>query len=430
MKQNKTVYTIFLMLSINFSLFAGDVNFSTASRAKTLSLNGLYFTGSDGLQSVLGNPSTINFQNSKGLEFFIVDNVGQQEFENFNNNHFKSFQDDDFSFGGGIFWSLSPSFTAALSYQRGVDYKINWPYVNLFIGDSSTSLLTFDFFNQLTIDAASASFAAAFGKLSVGVSAHYYYMEQHTSFPRTNERWNDTLGLPGYQFNYNQDGYSFGFNLGASLQLNEQLRIGVMSRSGFKTNLEGTASSRMLAVLDSVPSNVNLSGTFEMPWIFGGGLIYEWTDNLKVNVDVQYNLWNSIQKTFDFTFDNSTWQQNLSSTDSLTGINPSSFTLSFDNTIDAGFGIEYKTSEVVLRTGYRFSQSPNTNAAYNMLFPSVDQHWVSLGIGYQDENLLIDAVVAYAFGISTDVINSEFRNLTGNYSSTVVLPAITFRYLL
>jgi long-subunit fatty acid transport protein len=65
-----------------------------------------------------------------------------------------------------------------------------------------------------------------------------------------------------------------------------------------------------------------------------------------------------------------------------------------------------------------------------MLFSSVDQHWVSLGIGYQDENLLIDAVVAYAFGISTDVINSEFRNLTGNYSSTVVLPAITFRYLL
>lgn len=418
-----------LILLLNFNLIAGDANFSTSARAKTLSLNGMYFAGSDGLQPVLGNPASLSLLKTGGLELNIIDNIGQQEYENLQNVLFQSFQEDDFNFGGGIFWSFSPAFTAALSYQRAVDYHINWPFANLFIGDSTSSLLAFDFFNEITVDAASASFAFGFERFSIGASANFYYVEQHNSFPRSNERWNDTLGLPGYQFIYNQDGYTFGFNIGASFQLNEQLRIGVMSRSGFKVDLEGTASSNMFAELDTAASMVNLSGTFEMPWAFGGGLIYEWSDDLKVNLDVQYNLWDGIQSTFDFTFDNPLWQQSVSSVDSLTGINASSFNLSFRNSFDAGLGIEYNISGLVLRTGYRYSQSPNSDATYNMLFPSVDQHRVSLGIGYRDGNLIFDGSLAYALGFSKKVSRQQI-NLPGNYNSSIVLPAVTIKYLL
>ena len=430
MKLYTTILIFLQILLLNTFIIPGDPNFSAASRAKTLSLNGLYFAGTDGLQSVLGNPSMLSLLHSKGIEFFINDHSGQQEFENLQNDLFKSFQVDDFSFGGGIFWALSPILTAALSYQRAIDYKVSWPFANLFSNDSSSSLLAFDFYNQITIDAASASFAFKFDQVSVGGSANFYYVEQHTSFPRSNERWNQGSGLAAYQFNYNQDGYSFGFNLGASFQVIDQLGAGIMTRSGYKADLEGTSESSMFAQLDSTSSLVNISGTFEMPWVFGAGLVYEWTEDLKINLDMQYNLWSGIQKTFDFTFDNSTWQQNLSSIDSLTTITAASFTLSFDNSIDAGLGIEYKTSDLVLRTGYRFSQSPNTDDTYNMLFPSVDQHWVSIGIGYQEENLLIDATVAYAFGIAKEVMKPGIRNLSGSYSSTMIMPNVTIRYLL
>jgi long-subunit fatty acid transport protein len=430
MKFNRSFLTILLVFLVNSFLAAGDASFSSASRAKTLSLNGMYFAGADGLQPVLGNPSSLSLLNSRGVEFYIVDHIGQQEFENLQNDLFQSFYDDDFSFGGGVFWSFSPVFTAALSYQRAVDYKVNWPFANLFSNDSLSSLIAFDFLNEITVDAASASFSYNFGQLSVGVSANYYYIEQHTSFPRSNERWNQGDGQAGYQFSYSQDGNAFGFNLGAALQLNDRLSIGAMTKSGYKTDLEGKASSNMFAQLDSAASVVNLSGTFEMPWVAGGGIVYELSEYLKVNLDFQYSLWNGIQKSFDLNFDNSDWQQNLSSVDSLTGINGASFNLSFENSFDAGFGIEYKASDLVLRTGYRFSQSPNTDQSYNMLFPSVDQHWISLGIGYQDENFLVDAVVAYSFGVSTDVSGSGIRNLSGTYNSSVVLPAVTFRYLL
>ena len=428
MKQN--ILTFLYVFLLNFCLIAGDAGFSSTTKAKTLSLNGMYFAGADGLQPILGNPSGLALLNSRGIEINIIDHIGQQKFENLQNDLFQSFQEDNFSFGGGIFWTFSSSFTAAISLQRAIDYKINWPYANLFSTDSTSSLILFDFFNEISVDAASASFALNFDKLSVGASVNFYYVEHNVSFPRSSERWNSqNLGAAGYQFNYSQDGYSFGFNLGASLQLNDQLRAGVMAKSGYKTDLEGTASSAMFADLDSAASIVNLTSTFELPWVFGGGLIYEWTDGLTVNLDVQYNLWGSIQKTFEFTFHNSVWQQNLSSVDSLTGINAASFNLSFDNSLDAGLGVEYKTSDLVLRTGYRFSQSPNTDATYNMLFPSVNQHWFSFGAGYQDENILIDAALAYAIGISTKVSSAGVRNLSGSYGSSVILPVITFRYL-
>lgn len=421
---------IVFIFFFNHCLVAGDANFTSSARAKTLSLNGMYFAGADGLQSMLGNPSMLSLLNSKGFELYIIDHMGQYEFENMHNNLFESFRDDDFSLGGGIFWSFSPFFSAAISFQRAFDYRISWPFANLFVNGSSSSLLAFDFFNEITADAASAAFAYKFDNISVGASVHLYYLENHASFPVTNNRWDQGLGQAAYQFAYNQDGYSFGFNLGASLQLNDQLRIGIMSKSAYKTDLEGSALSNMFSEIDSNTSAAELTGNFEMPWIFGSGLIYEWTENLKLNFDLQFNLWDGIQKTFDLNFNNPVWQENLSSMDSLTGINAASFNLSFDNSIDAGFGIEYNTSGLVLRTGYRFSQSPNTEATYNLLFPSVDQHWISLGLGYHDGSLLIDAVVAYAFGISKKITATGRDNLSGKYSSSTVLPAVTFRYLL
>lgn len=420
------LYTLFL----NCILIAGDANFSSVTRAKTLSLNGMFFAGADGLQPVLGNPSMLSLLNSRGIEVYVVDYIGQYEFENTHNKVSRSFLDDDFSFGGGVFWNFSPSFTAALSIQRAADYNVNWPFANFFNADSLSSLLTFNFFNELSIDAASMSFAYSFDNVSLGASANFYYVEHNTSFPRSNDRWTQGQGQAGYQFNYSQEGYSFGFNLGASFQLNDQLRIGVMGKSGYKTDLKGSASGSMFAVLDSTASVVNLASTFEMPWEFGGGVVYKMNEDIIVNLDLKYSLWGSIQKSFDLTFDNSVWQQNLSSVDSLTGINASSFNFSFDNTIDAGLGLEYKTSDLVLRTGYRFSQSPNSDFTYNLLFPSVNQHWISLGIGYQDERLFIDASVAYAFSISKEVSSPTARNLSGTYSSTVVLPVVTLRYSL
>jgi len=429
----KTKYFILIplfILSLNINLIAGDPGFSSSARAKTVALNGMYFTGMDGLQPVLGNPSVLALLNSGGVEMYIANHIGQHEFKNTRNEMYKSFNDDDYSFGGGIFWSFSPLFTAALSYQRATDYHVNWPYTNLFSLDSISALIAFDFFNEITIDAATVSTGIGFENFSFGASIHYYFVEHILSFPKTNERWNQGLGQAAYQLSYNQDGNAFGFNLGVSYQANDQLRFGVFAKSGFKADLDGTASGNLLRDLDSTASLVNINSSLEMPWEFGGGILYELNEDLKLNFDIKYSLWGSIEKSIAIDFENPVWQQRLSSIDSLTGINASNLNLSYDNSFDAGVGLEYYTSNLILRTGYHFSQSPNTDATYNMLFPSVDQHIISIGIGYRDKNLIIDAAVAYAFGVEREVTGAAVKNSSGRYSSSMVLPAVTLRYLL
>jgi len=430
MKFYFTILIIYLTVISCINSFAGDTNLSAVTKAKTLSLNGLYFAGTDGIQSVLGNPSMLSYLNSGGIEVFVFDQFGQHKFENLQDEIYKSLNNDEFNFGGGIYWTFSQSFTAALSYQRSLDYKIDWPFLKFFSNDSTSSILGFIYSNELTIDAASASFAFKLNNFSVGGAAHLYYVENYVAFPRSNERWNDGLGLAAYQFNYNQDGYSYGFNLGASMQVDEKFRIGLMASSGFSTHLEGSASSIMFSQLDSASSIVKLSSTVEIPWIFGGGLFYDFTDYVKLNFDVQYNLWSGIQKTFDFSFNDQLWQQKLSMVDSLTGLKGSSFTLEFNNSLDIGVGMEYKIANVFLRTGYRFLQSPNSEASYNMIFPSVDRHRISIGISYQDNDFIFDAAVCYTIGVSKDVKRTAVQNTRGSYSSSMVTPAITIKYLL
>jgi long-subunit fatty acid transport protein len=207
------------------------------------------------------------------------------------------------------------------------------------------------------------------------------------------------------------------------------MQIGVMARSGYLADLSGTAQSRYFADLDSAASEVDLSSKFEIPWVFGGGLVYKLSESLTINADLQYSMWSNTQESMDFDFNNSIWQNNLPSNDSLSGIRADKFILDFNNTIDAGIGLNLKLSDLDLRFGYRFSQSPNSESTYSYLFPAVDQHRISIGLGYVDENLSADLSVAYAFGTEKE-INGTTKGFNGKYNGSLVIPVLTIRYSL
>jgi len=286
-----------------------------------------------------------------------------------------------------------------------------------------------DLYNRIKVNAASISGAFRIDQLTIGVTVSAYQVKQETAFPLENKGWYDTLsiGLAAYQFNYNEDAWIYGFNIGLQYEISSGFEIGVMGRSGYSADLSGTARSRYFADLDSAASEVDLSSKFEVPWVFGGGLVYQLSDKLTFNADFQYSLWSGTQKAIIYNFNNSVWQDNMPASDSLSGIRGDSFILNFQNTIDAGFGLNLKLSDIDLRFGYRFSQSPNSESTYSYLFPSVNQHRVTLGLGYIDENLSVDLSAAYAFGVSKKM-NGSIRGFNGTYNSDLVLPALTIRY--
>ncbi len=427
---NKKSLILILLIIVTSDLFAGGPDFNVLPRAKALSLGGLYFAGVDGLNSVLNNPAGLVLMNKNYLELSINDIVGQQQFDGNTKGLHKSNEEDLFSINGGAAWSFSPDFVIALSYQRAVNFNVNWPFAAVQRTDSTMEISASNLFNGIKINAASVSGAIKFDNISVGVNASAYQIKQETSFPSENLLWYNNVGQGTYQFDYNEDAWTFGFNAGLMFEASDQLRIGFMARSGYSANLSGNAKSTMFAELDSVTATeVDLASKFEMPWVFGGGVGYNASENLILNADVQFSLWGSTQKSMNFDFKNSVWQNGVSSPDTLSGISGNQFVLNFKNNFDAGIGLEYMLSDLTLRAGYRFSQSPNSNNSYSYLFPSVNQNWISIGLGYTDGNLIADLAIAYAFGLQKK-IESTGSAFNGSYNSALVLPTITLRYTL
>jgi long-chain fatty acid transport protein len=428
-KRMKKIFTIVILIflfGVNSSLNAGDVSLRSISQARTSSLNGLFIAGVDEMNNAFSNVAGLTYLNSRFVEMSLVDLIGQSELDNPTNGLFRSFQQDNVALSAGIFYPLSEKVVIALSYQRAYDYNVDWPFAVLTSTDSSSVLQTFNLLNNINVDAILPSVAFRLGNLSVGASVNIFNVNYKSSFPVTNFEWNDTLGLPAYQMEYDMDAWSFGFNVGLMYDATEDLRIGTFVRSSFSADLEGSVKSDLLSSIDSVSAQSNVTTTFEYPWVFGLGILYKISTDWIVNLDFQYSLFGSSSESLVMNYSDPGWGAKSFQADPLTGINPSDILLAFDDAFDAGVGIEYLLTDWSFRGGYRFSQSQNTDASYNFLFPTVDQHWISLGLGYNDSIYFVDLTAAYAFGTDTEIISMP--SVSGKYNSQTVNVSLALKY--
>src|SRR5690606_9500245 len=332
MKLKYTGYTFIIFILINAQVFCGGTEFNSITGAKTISLNNLFIAGSDGLTSVYKNPAGLSFISSPMIDLSIVDQMGQQKFIN-NNSVRRSFRYDDFTIGGGLALKLGNNFTAAVAYLPVTDYRTEWPFLSLRSNDSLSSILGFNVFNRIRINSITPAVSILFDNISIGASVNIYVVDFNMAFPVNNVSWMQGAGVAAYQMEYKLDALSFGFTLGAQADLNDQLKLGAVIRSGFNSSLEGDASTRMFAELDSTVQISNVKTDFEMPWQFGLGIVYSLQPDLKINIDAQYNLWGSTKDKLDFEFDNSTWQNGLSSSDEVYGFTPASFNFKNNNSL-------------------------------------------------------------------------------------------------
>jgi long-subunit fatty acid transport protein len=177
------------------------------------------------------------------------------------------------------------------------------------------------------------------------------------------------------------------------------------------------------------PAEVDMKSKIKLPWIMGIGMIYKASENLHLNIDMQYNLWGSVQNEMSIEFDDQTWNDGSAERDSVTGIMAGSINMPDQNSLEVGLGIEYFSSpDLVLRAGYRFNQTPNKPETYNLAFPTVSQHWLSAGIGFVEENYQINLTVAYAFGVTEEVDKTENEYWYGQYDGQTFIPAISLIY--
>jgi long-subunit fatty acid transport protein len=430
MKRNLMLILI-LAISLTAIVFAGGTDTRLKSNSKTVSLNGLYFAGSDGIIKSFLNPAGLIYLKESGLEFTLLDCLAQNSFESSSGELYNSLREDEFSFSGGFLWSVSDELKTSFSYQEAVGYKSSWPYAQYYQQDSLNALLVFDLYNDLKVDAISASISYRFGNIVFGLSPVLYHITNKVAFSQDNQMWTAGVGAAAYQFEYDEDAWTYGFNLGAIGELSDEFKVGLSVRSSYSADLEGTAKSKMFAVTDSTDETTTVTSNFEMPWIIGIGSVYSVTSNIFLNIDIQYSLWGSTAASINHKFANQIWQDNLSSTDPGSGINGGTFNLNYNNTLDLGVGFEYISEGLIsYRLGYLYSQSPNSDETYSFLFPAVDTHTMSLGIGLREGNLLFDASLAYTIGIEKSVSNGAVEILDGAYNYDSIVPMVTLKYII
>jgi long-subunit fatty acid transport protein len=158
-------------------------------------------------------------------------------------------------------------------------------------------------------------------------------------------------------------------------------------------------------------------------------MLYDLSENLHLNFDFMYSLWGGVQHEMTMEYDDQIWNDGLAKRDSITGIQAGKLNLPSKNSIELGIGIEYFTRpDLVMRAGYRFSQTPNQPETFNLAFPTISQHWVSAGIAFMEENYQINLTVAYAFGVEENVQKSANEYWYGQYKGNTFIPALSLIY--
>jgi long-subunit fatty acid transport protein len=417
---------ILIAAVLSIRVFAGGPDFNSLFGAKAASLNGLYYAGSGGLNSILTNPAALILSNGRTIELSVVDRMLQNEFDSESRDMYRSYREDNVSYGGGLLWKLNNNFVIAAAYHPVIDYNVNWPFATQRANDSSSAVFSFTMRNEVHVNSISPAVAFRIDDLVIGLTANIYRVTQQVSFPQANEKWNQAIGLASYQFEYDIDAWAFGGTLGLLYKVNDEIRVGISARSGFTAKLEGDAKSQLFADTDSAASLANVSTELEIPWKFGAGVVYKLNDNIQLNFDASYSLWGSTAEELNYTFDNPVWQNGTSSRDSITGFTAGSFPLNYDNTFEIGVGAEFGTLPgTVLRAGYRYTKSPNSVSTYNFLYPGVDTHALSAGIALQMDNLLLEGTVIYYIGTEREVHKENYTVHNGSYNMNGVVPAVT-----
>ena len=424
-------------------LSAGNINFTSHYGARTVALNGLYFAGRDGTTNLFNNPAMLIYNAGKSLELTMIDQTGQQVWDSPVRALYKNYRADDFALGFGGIWGISSNLSLALSYLRQINYAVDWPYAMLRTSGSNAVVMTMDLYNRIQLNTLAIGAAYKFRTWSVGGAVHVNYLVNKMAFPLANEAWIDLPATQAaYQFHYDQSAWCPSFSIGLNWEILKNLRLGATLRTDISTSIKGDAKSDMLidlARFDTTwtepwpPSTTSISSKLELPLMIGAGLLYQINDVLMVNVDASISIWDALQKQLMVDYSSDDWSESpiLSRTDTVTGFQANTFYFPHKNSLDFGIGLDYKSDlGIDMRFGYRFSQSPNVPLSYSQFFPGVDQHILSLGIGMERKEYILNVTVAYAIGAEKQITKSANPNWYGRYDSDTLIPALTLMYKL
>ena len=429
MKITNIIFSGLLIILLTQSVLAQGTNKKSYFGARSTALNGLYFAGIDGINNIYSNPAGLSYNRGHAFEGSYYIRSEQNTFNGDLRSSYKSINKDFGCYNLGIYWSVLDDLTVGLGYEQNYNYEINWPYVLIIRKGTVANVEASDLYSREKNSTITPAVSYKIGSFSAGIAVNISNIKTEMSYPQKNYNWIDSISSPIYQFSFDKEGWLIDFNFGLMYDFNDNLRVGLTISNSSEKILDGTAKSELYAVMDSSASQVSYTAKYQSPWKLGLGFLYKINDDLKLNVDAQYNLYGNFDDQIERQFDNQVWQTKSQIPDSLTGFSISSIKQFFNNAFDFGVGLEFKAAlDLDFNFGYRFSQSPNSDKSFDMLNPIVDQHAFSAGFAYYDQSLTIAGSLIFFTGIKKEVKGSSFNVRDGKYDTSGLIPTLSVKY--
>jgi len=170
------------------------------------------------------------------------------------------------------------------------------------------------------------------------------------------------------------DDIAYGWNLGLSYDFNEQHRLGFSYRSEVKLALEGDYSNGLPAQLDglagdAVPGSMDIT----LPAIMEFSGLHQLNADLAVHYSAMWTGWSSFDELSGYT----------------AGVDDPVFSKqeNFSDSLRYAVGASYQlNSNVTLRTGIAYDQTPTDEDHRSISIPDSDRIWISGGVNYSFDN--------------------------------------------
>lgn len=234
------------------------------------------------------------------------------------------------------------------------------------------------------------------------------------------------------------DDYGYGWQAGASWQINQANRIGLSYHSKIDFNLDGHASGATYFTLDSAGKPVHkiFNGyiPLELPAFAELASYHQITDNWAMHASINWTDWSSFKELTAHFPDES------KPVSPITGKPMDSDLIKQENFKDNwrfALGSTYQvTQDIQLRGGVAYDRSAVSNEHRTTTIPDSDRLWLSLGMGYQATKMLdFDLGVTYIRSVGDSAINETIHltpetqvTFNGETSGNVVLAGIQMNY--
>ncbi len=256
-------------------------------------------------------------------------------------------------------------------------------------------------------------------QFSIGAGLNIYYgdlMSRFNYYAPTDPRY---VFAPNGKFEFRGDGLAVGATLGLMFKPNDRHSFGLVYRSPFTVNFNGTGRVNnpppAFLLADPGPSTANFQQEF--PQSLAIGYAFHPTKKWKLEADIEWTNWDTLN------------------TCSLVSPNPAiaadpygrgTVPYNWKDSFFYEFGTQYEINDTwTVRAGYIFSENTVPDSTFNPNLPDSDRHVFSAGLGFTWKRLTIDAVYQYSLSTDRTITGSASGMLDGRWSSDGHAVAVT-----